>query len=114
MGSGCAAHRPPLAAGPRQARPLTDPGTGEWPKWQSRLRPPHVRSGHKDRLHEQPALPLCVFLHPWRELRYAWMKVQPQLRELLAVLRQENSMTLSVAVDVVVEAVMVAVVVVQQ
>ena len=51
---------------------------------------------------------------PVADLRSAWIKVQPQLRELLAVLRQENSMTLSVAVDVVVEAVMVAVVVVQQ
>ena len=66
------------------------------------------------RLHEQPTLQLCVFLHLWRELQYASTKVQPQLRELLAVLLQENSMTLSVAVDVVVEAVMVAVVVVQQ
>ena len=62
----------------------------------------------------EQATAVAEFLHPWRELRCAWMKVQPQLRELLAVLRQENSMTLSVAVDVVVEAVMVAVVVVQQ
>ena len=37
------------------------------------------------------SLPLCVFLHPWRELRSAWIKVQPQLRELLAVRRKERS-----------------------